>query len=257
MSSRNQLLLIIALFLGVSVWYYMFNKPTHVRIGENDLVVGTNSEFQPFTFMDQNQIVGFDIDVITEVAKRLKKNLILQNMPFEALIPEIQLGNIQVIAAGMTPSDQRAERVFFTKKIFAGDPLVIVTLKKNSDIKDLKDLYHKNVLVNEGYTSDLELSKTPEIQLTRLASPLISDGLLALENESGSAFVASQSSIAPYFKKFGKEEFNIIPIEGTEEADALAVSKHYPELLSLINDTINSMEADGTLKGIQEKWELV
>ena len=50
-------------------------------------------------------------------------------MPFEALIPEIQLGNIHVIAAGITPTKERAQRTLFTRPhLAAGNPLIIISL---------------------------------------------------------------------------------------------------------------------------------
>lgn len=257
MNNRNTILLFIAIMLGISVWYQFRSKPTRVRISEDTLMVGTNTEFQPFSFFEKQQIVGYDIDVITEVARRMDKKIIFQNMPFDALITELQLGNIQVIAAGMTPSEERAKRVLFSEKIFDGDPLMLVTNKKDSPIQNIQDLHDKNVIVNEGYTADMYISQIPEITVVRLATALVSDGLLALQNNRGNAFIASKSSLQPYFNMHTDHDFKVTPIDGTQESDAFAISRKQPELARQINDVLNSMRADGTIQRMQEKWGLL
>ena len=60
---------------------------------------------------------------------RLKKEIIFKDMPFDALIPEIQIGNIHVIASGMTPTEERALRTLFTRPHLTGNPLVIISSK--------------------------------------------------------------------------------------------------------------------------------
>ena len=113
------------LLLGGLVFWYL-KKPA-VYVDQNILNVGTNVEYQPFSFLDErDEIVGFDIDIAKEVCARLGKKCVFHTMSFDALIPEIQLGTIHMIAAGMSPTPERAERVFFTQPHLIGQPLVVV-----------------------------------------------------------------------------------------------------------------------------------
>ena len=77
----------------------------------NILVVGTNAEFAPFSFREGNKIVGFDIDIAREVCQRLGKEMELKDMPFDALLPELTLGSVHFVAAGMSCTEERAKRV--------------------------------------------------------------------------------------------------------------------------------------------------
>ena len=86
------------------IWYKAQQTPTPTVANTNTVIVGTNSEFPPFSFREGDDIIGFDIDVIQEVLKRLNKEIIYKDMPFDALIPEIQVGNIHIIAAGHDPN---------------------------------------------------------------------------------------------------------------------------------------------------------
>src|SRR5690606_5895383 len=100
-------------------WYSFFYNPCNQRTVSVIRVV-TSADFKPMAFIDGDDIVGFDIDVVKEIARRLNKQIEIQDMPFELLIPQIQLGSIQLIAAGMTVTPERSERVFFTEPYLTG-----------------------------------------------------------------------------------------------------------------------------------------
>lgn len=255
---KTSLYIIIALIMGTSfiLWYKAEKKiitPTPI----DTIIVGTNAEFQPFSFKENDDITGFDIDVITEVLKRLNKQMIIKDMPFDALIPEIQLGNIHVIAAGITPTPERAQRALFTRPhLAAGNPLVIISLP-TLPLTSLDDLAGKTVVVNEGYVADSYMSEQPEIHLIRLSSAAVSDGMLALESNRADAFVTALYSIKPYFEKHNQSNFSVTPIQATEETSAFAISKHYPELRDYIQMTLDRMKEDGSLDALKKKWNLV
>lgn len=216
------------------------------------LIVGTNAEYEPFSFIENNEIVGFDIDVITEVANRLGKKIEFKDMPFDALLPKIQFGDIQIIAAGLTATPEKAKKILFTKPYLTGDPLVVISLAKNPVVTSLKDLDGKEVVVNEGYTADLYMSTIPGPLIKRLATP--AEGFLALTSGGVYAFVAAQSSVKPYFEKYGTQKFNIFVFDGAQDNYSFAISKHYPDLLVLVQKALDAMEQDGTIAFFKQKW---
>jgi polar amino acid transport system substrate-binding protein len=218
------------------------------------LIVGTESNFPNFSFKDGGELVGFDIDVVTEVAKRIGKTIEFRDMNFEALLPQVQLGAIQVIAAGMTPTPERAKIVSFTEPYIIGDPLLIVTLA-DSDTKDLEDLKKgKRVVVNQGYTADFYMSKIEGPELIRLETP--AEAFLSLQQGRADAYVTAKNTLAPFFKKRDAEGFERKIIPGTDESTALIVSKKYPELLREIQGALHQMERDGTMTTLKKKWDI-
>lgn len=256
--NKASLYVIIALILGTSaILWYRAEKKIITTKPLDTVIVGTNSEFQPFSFKEDDNFTGFDIDVIREVLKRLNKEIIIKDMPFDALIPEIQLGNIHVIAAGITPTPERAQRALFTRPhLAAGNPLVIVSPQQTA-LTNLDDLAGTTVVVNEGYLADSYMSDQPGVHLIRLSSNAISDSILALESGRADALVTSLHSIKPYFEKHDQSHFSVIPIPGTEESSAFAVSKHYPELRDYMQITLDRMKEDGTLDALKRKWNLL
>lgn len=260
--NKTSLYVVIALIIATSaIIWYRAEKTIITAQTLDTIIVGTNAEFQPFSFKENDTITGFDIDVITEVLKRLNKKIILKDMPFDALIPEIQLGNIHVIAAGITPTKERAQRALFTRPHLTGNPLVIITLLRQgfegqAPITTLDNLAGKTVVVNEGYVADSYISEQPKINLLRLSSAAVSDGMLALESGRADAFVTALHPMKPYFNKYDSSNFSVTPIADTEESSAFAVSKHYPELRDYIQVTLDRMQEDDTLTTLKRKWNL-
>lgn len=250
--------ILIALLLGLITFTTIFwyrRTGDYKPLGKT-LIVGTSADFPPFSFRDKdNNIVGFDIDVIKEVTKRLDMDLDLTDRPFALLLPQIELGQIHAIAAGMTPTTERAKRVTFTKPYLAGNPLLFVTLAKQPQINSIEDLKGKEVIVNTGYTADLYLSKIPEIKLIRLTK--VADALAALEQGKGYAFASAAFSLQPYVKD-DKERFNYFRFEEADESSALALSKKLPqEFADRVQKVLDDMESDGTLDALRKKWEVV
>lgn len=223
------------------------------EIDKDLLVVGTETNFPPFSSKLGDEIVGFDIDMVKEVAHRLGKRIELQDMSFEALIPQAELGSVHIIAAGMTPTENRAEKVFFTRPYISGDPLLIVGLVDRLDVGSLEALKQgKRVVVNQGYTSDLFMSNVEGPELIRLETP--AEAFLALEQGRADAFVTARNSLAPFFALHDEKNYVITPIAETTEQTAMIVSKKYPALLEQVQQVIDEMEADGTVDALKVKW---
>jgi polar amino acid transport system substrate-binding protein len=246
--------LIISLVISfILVWRLANRSPIETRRPENILVIGTNAEYAPFSFVQGKTITGFDIDLIEEVAKRLNKTVQLQDMPFDGLISALQLGSIQVIAAGITPTPERAERILFTKPYLTGDQLLIIS-PAGAPIKNLDQLKGKKVAVNEGFTADYYMSKIQGPELIKFATAI--ESFMTLESGRVDALVAAKNTVKPFLEHYGAEKFFIVSIPDTTDEYALAISKKYPELLEPIQKAIDEITADGTLEKLKKKWGL-
>lgn len=230
---------------------FIFVKSSDEGVFLDTLVVGTNAEYPPYCYIDQHQIVGFDIDVAQEVAKRLGKKMVLRDMPFDALIPDLKLHKVDCIAAGLTPTEERAKNVLFTKPYLAGDALVIVSFAQRP-VQSLEALKGKSVAVNEGYASDLYLSDIQGISLVRLPSP--SDGFLALASHKVDAFVTVQTTANNFVRQYPKNSYVLSNVGNISEGVSIAVAKDHPRELQEIQEILDQMVQDGTMSKLQKKW---
>ncbi len=244
------ILSLFALSVGL-VWYSARNNAPK-EINNNTIVVGVNAEYPPFTFIRDNEIVGFDVDLINEIGKRLNKNIELKDMPFNALISEVQIGLLHVIIGGIAPTAERGKQVLFTKPYLQGRPLVIITKVDGPPVETVNDLTGKNVAVNEGFTSDLYMSTIEGPELLRLGT--LSDSFLALQSGGVDALVAEQDTIQPLFETIDQKDFKIVVIPDTDDPSAIGITKKYPKLLPKIESILEELKNDGTLDQLRKKW---
>ena len=91
------------------------------------LRLGTAAVTEPFSFVDgSQQIVGFDIELARRVAKQQGKKLEVVNMEFGSLIPALISGKVDMIAACITITDERAKKVLFSEPYYTGGIAALV-----------------------------------------------------------------------------------------------------------------------------------
>ena len=140
--------------------------------GEKVLRVGTNADFAPFEFQDENgstEYQGFDMDLIRAVAKEMGYTAEIQNVNFDGLIPAMESGNIDIIVSGMTINEERKNQVEFSDPYYISG-LTIVVPKDNTDINGFADLKGKKIAVQIGTTSMEEAQKIEGAEVKALNS---------------------------------------------------------------------------------------
>lgn len=249
-------LLYIALFALTVFLFLRYKKTTQPPLGEflEDLVVATSADYPPFAFIDeQNQITGFDIDIIKEVAKRLNKKILIEDINFDQLLPNLEKGKFHVVAASLTPTIERSKSALFTKPYLSSNPLVVITNKTDS-IANLDDLKDKEIVVIEGYFADIYMSKIPNIKLLKVNK---TDKAFEKLSKGSYAFVTAFSALKHLFNKHEESKFNTFIIKETDEQDSLAISPKYPILLTQIQKVLDGMFTDGTLESLKQKWKVL
>ena len=124
------------------------------------LVLGLDDSFPPMGYRDdKNNIVGFDIDLATEVAKRMGVELVTQPIDWDAKELELNSGKIDCIWNGMSVTPARIENMFMAKPYVANRQIIIVPA--NSKIKTKADLKDKVVGLQKGSSSLDALNNDP------------------------------------------------------------------------------------------------
>ena len=91
-----------------------------------DLIVATNAEFKPYEYIENNQIVGIDMDIMQAICDELGMNLVIENMAFDSILPAIQSGKATIGAAGMTVTEDRKKNVDFSDSYTTSKQVIIV-----------------------------------------------------------------------------------------------------------------------------------
>ena len=97
-----------------------------VMTGSQIVKLGTNAAFPPFEYVEGKNIVGFDITMGQKIAKDAGMKLEVVDMAFDSLIPALQSGTIDFIAAGMSVNEERKKNVDFSETYFESEQVIIV-----------------------------------------------------------------------------------------------------------------------------------
>lgn len=241
--------------LGTLVYFGGCQKPREAKSheiqqhGVKKYRVGTSADLYPFEFRDkEGNMVGFDIDFIEAIAREAQVSFEIRDMPFDLLIPEMQVNNIDIIAASLTPTAKKAEQMHFTTSYLDADPYVIVSQAENP-ITTIEQFAHKIVAVAEGYTADSYVSCMKNVQALRL--PTVADTVLAVENGRADALVTASNAVA---QLKGKRELVVTEIPGKFEDTALGISFSQPELYELVNKAVIKLKQNGFIAELKKKW---
>ena len=105
MRKASKVMLVLVLVLSLC-WPAAASE---ARVGV--LRIGTESSFPPFAFRDDTgNLAGFDVELAKTVASRLNKEVVFVDMAFDALLPALSAGKIDMIAAGLSVTPERSKR---------------------------------------------------------------------------------------------------------------------------------------------------
>ena len=125
------------------------------------ITVYTESGFAPFEFISNNEVIGVDIAIMSQVAKDMGKKLDIKDVAFDTIPTCVEQATGDAVgAAGMTITDERKETVDFSN-IYYSSTLVVVS-DKDKAISSVKDLDGLKVAVQEGTSGDLIISDAVE-----------------------------------------------------------------------------------------------
>jgi len=215
--------------------------------------VGTSAGFPPFEFVENGEFVGFDMDLMREIAKEMGFEIEIIDMSFDSLIAGLVSGNLDVIAAGMTITEQRAKVVDFSDAYWTADQSISV--KADSDF-DLTVLFGKhNIGVQTGTTGDLwveeALEKTGILTGNYRRYDTFVLAMTDLENENLDAVILD-SPVADRFAKV--RPVKTVGIIKSDEKYGLAVKKGNKALLDMLNEGMKRLEENGKIDELIAKY---
>lgn len=215
--------------------------------------VGTNPNFPPFEYLDKDsKVAGFDVDFINELCKRTDKECSLVVMSFDALIPALKSGKIDVAISGMSATPVRKNAVDFSNPYFTTENLYI---KKANDenIKTLDDLKGKKIGVQLGTVQE---TRAREISNKVFPTEDPYSSVLALKTGKVDVFVVDTSVGYEYLKQ------NSDLVSFFKEADgsdgfAIAFDKDkQTNLIKAFNKAFEEMKKDGSYDKLLVKYNL-
>jgi len=215
------------------------------------LVVLTNAEFPPYEYLGENsEVTGIDVEMSQAIADALGVELEVVNMDFDGLIPALLGGKGDMVAAGMTVTDERLESVDFSDTYAEAKQLIIVS-KDDPKVSGEDDLDGKIIGVQLGTTGDIYVDENVDAaELKQYKSGL--EASVDLNNGKLDAIVIDKlpaESIAN-----ANSALTTIEMTGADDEEyAIAVKKGDTAFLEEINKIINELVSSGKMAEFAEK----
>jgi len=220
----------------------------------NTLVVGIDDKFAPMGFRDENNdIVGFDIDYAKAAAEKMGKEVQFQPIDWSSKESELNSGRIDLIWNGYTITDERKEKVLFTKPYLSNSQVAVVLA--DSPLAKLEDLNGKAVGLQSLSSAADALNASPlKDQVKSVAE--FKDNVLALTDLKTGRLdaVIIDEVVARYYMAKEKDVFKIVDGTLAPEEYGVGVKKGNEELLKQLQTAMDELNADGTAAKLSEKW---
>jgi polar amino acid transport system substrate-binding protein len=219
------------------------------------LVLGLDDAFPPMGFRnDDNQIVGYDIDVATEVARRLGVKLVPQPIDWNAKEQELNTGKIDCIWNGFTITDERKQAMAFTRPYLRNAQVVVV--KKGSPYTTLASLKGKKVGLQAGSSAAGALEAAKDLRASLKQVVEFKDNLTALmdlQARGVDAVVMDLIVAEDNIKRSGKP-YAILKETLAPEVFGVGFRKNDLALRDAVQGALEAMAKDGSLAKVTTKW---
>lgn len=222
------------------------------------VVVGLDDTFAPMGFKDdKGEIVGFDVDLAKEAFKRVDLEVKFQPIDWSMKETELNSGNIDLIWNGYTITEERKEKVAFSKPYLGNRQLIITSA--NSNIKTKADLKDKVVAAQNGSSAVDAVSKEAEVLSSFKNGELVvfetnNEAFMDLEAGRIDAIVADEILSRYYMKQRGAEKYAVLEEDFGKEEYGVGLRKDDAQLLESLEKALDEMRKDGAAAEISKKW---
>lgn len=246
--------LVFAFAIGNKMWNN--NAPATT----NKLIIGTASGYAPFVSINAHgDYEGFDIDVANELAKEMKRELVIKDVgSMTSLLMALKQGSIDAIIWGMSITQERSNKAIMIH--YQGSNTTSYPLLFWKEIPDnvtsIEDMAGKTICVEPNSSQEEVLNKYSAI--TKLPVDKIDDALLNIQyNKADAALV--EPAIAQKFKnKFPEIQILEVPLQAADTVDGIGImlKKTNESLASEIKTAVDTLKATNTIKTLETKWNI-
>ncbi|HCC37379.1 MAG TPA: amino acid ABC transporter substrate-binding protein [Treponema sp.] len=224
-------------------------------ISKNKLVMGLDDSFPPMGYRNENnEIVGYDVELAKEAAKRIGVELVLQPIDWNAKEQELNTGEIDCIWNGFTITEERKQNLLFTPPYLKNAQVIVV--KGDSPVNSLADLAGKTAGTQAGSSSVGAIDSAPEFKASLKEVIEYKDFLTALMDldVGGIDAVVIDLVVANDNINRSGKSFRILEETLGDEEFGIGFRKNDKALADKVWATLLEMAQDGTVAQISTQW---
>ncbi|HUG62407.1 MAG TPA: transporter substrate-binding domain-containing protein [Methylomirabilota bacterium] len=246
------------LFAGLAVAFSLSVAPATADELETikaagEMRVAMTGAYPPFSMIDDNnQVVGFDADIGSEIARRLGVEPVIVTNAWDGILPSLLASKFDAVVGSMTITPQRQEVVDFVGPYYRSGRAMFV--RQGESFSSLSDFSGRTVGVTLGETHE-KWARTQDGWSINTYKGL-PELLLELENGRIDAMVIDQIPGLVAIKDgkpIEQAELSDLPFDGSDNI-GIAIRKGNPELAAAMQKALDDMQADGAYEAIAMKW---
>lgn len=219
------------------------------------LVVGLDDNFPPMGFRDdKNTIVGFDVDMAKEAAKRLGMEVEFKPIDWNSKEAELSSKRIDMLWNGLTITEKRKQNILFSSPYMENRQIIIVAA--GSAIKSKADLAGKIVGAQDGSSSVEAVEKDADTLNSFKEFKKFPDNVAALMDLKTGRLdaVVVDEIVGRYYTSKKSGEYAILTEHFGSEEYGVGLRKEDKELQTKLQKALDDMKKDGTSANISKKW---
>ncbi|OMF76452.1 amino acid ABC transporter substrate-binding protein [Paenibacillus peoriae] len=221
---------------------------------DSKLIIGIDDKFAPMGFRDENnELTGFDIDYAKAAGEQMGKQVEFQPIDWSAKESELNSGRIDLIWNGYTITDERKEKVLFTKPYLKNSQVIVIPA--TSSLSKLADLAGKTVGLQTLSSAADALDANPIKSKLKQVSEF-SDNVLALTDLKTGRLdaVVIDEVVAKYYMSKEQGTYKLLDESLAPEEYGIGVKKGNEELLTQLQSALDELHKNGKAAEISKKW---
>jgi len=224
---------------------------------QEKLTVGTEGAYPPFNNLTAaGELVGFDIDIARALCARMAVECDFVAVDWDGLIPALQAGKIDVIAASLTITDERRKHVLFTRKYYA-TPLAIVARKEVAiATTDATALAGRSLGVQGAtWQADFAAGTFGKAGAFMKPYPSQTEAMIDLANGRLDAVLSDKIQLIDWMKTVGAGCCVMVgDVAGTDAEAGIAVRLEDAALRDRLQRALDALRADGSYDEIRKRY---
>lgn len=222
------------------------------------LTIGSDTTYPPMEYVDEQtkQIVGFDVDMMTEIGKTINAQIEFRTFPsFDAIFAALVGKEFDLVVSSVSITEERKKIIAFSDPYLSIGQAIVVQ-QNNRLIAKPEDLKNAALVGLQGGTTSekaVQDAGVPGDKIKRYDT--IDLAFQDLANGAIDAVVTDGPPAARYAAQF-EGKINVVGEPFTTEDYAIALQQNDTELQTAINAALKELKANGTLQKLLEKWGL-
>lgn len=222
---------------------------------EGKLIVGSDIPFPPFEdFTEEGEVVGFDPDLINEIASRLGLEVEWVDTDFDTIFTQLAAGQFDMVASATTITEERALVVNFSIGYYFANQTLTINAELTPEITSTADLAEgDSVAVQSGTTGEEWARTNLEPNGIEVRSfPEAPDTYIALEAGDVTGVIFDDPSASN--EAANRPALEVVEILSTDETYGFPVDPENQGLLDAVNAALQGMIDDGTYQSVYDSW---